>query len=183
MNLVEADATGPIEGDEPLVTPPRPLHRRVSVSLVFTLTVLTATVVAIYLSFPARNTALMTEAIARHRESDARWDLTAPTGSELRAWAVGVIGKPPPLPATGAVLGARETQVLGRRAAVIRVTIEHEPVTYIVQRTPVVSPERSEARDGELRAVAWRVDDFTCVAVGRAASAASWTSALQLPDG
>jgi hypothetical protein len=182
MNLVEAEATGPIEGDEPLVTPPRPLHRRVSVSLVFTLTVLTATVVAIYVTFPARNTVLMVEALERHRERAPVWDLTTPTQPELRAWAIGVVGKDPPLPRHGSVDGAREISVLGRRTALVQVTIDDERVTYVVQHSPVVAPEHSERTEGEgseqLRAVAWRVGEFTCVAVGRAASASTWSTAL-----
>src|SRR6476469_3626942 len=107
MHLIEAEATGPIEGDTPLVTPPRPPHRRVSVSLLFTLTVLIGTVVAIYLVFPARHNRLMTEAIEHHRDPAPAWDLTAPTAPELRAWSIGLLGKEPPLPAAGAkILGA-----------------------------------------------------------------------------
>jgi len=56
MKLVEAESTGPVEGDAALVTPPRPPHRRVSVSLVFTLTVLVGTVVTIYAMFPRATT-------------------------------------------------------------------------------------------------------------------------------
>src|SRR5436190_4463050 len=98
MNLVEPEAVGPIEGDDALVTPPRPPHRRVSVSLVFTLSVLIGTVVAIYVLLPARHDVLVTEAIQRHRGENT-WDLEAPSGSELRAWAIGVCGKGVPLPA------------------------------------------------------------------------------------
>ena len=60
MKLIEAESTGPVEGDEALVTPPRPPRRRVSVSLLFTLTVLIGTVVTIYAMFPARHNVLMT---------------------------------------------------------------------------------------------------------------------------
>jgi hypothetical protein len=178
VNLVEAEDTGPIEGDEPLVTPPRPLHRRVSVSLLFTLTILTTTVVAIYMTFPSRNKVLMTEAIERHLDVAPAWDLANPSPSELRAWAIGVVGKDPPLPRTTAIVGARETRVLGRRAAVIQLAVEGEPVTYVVQQTPVVSPAHSELAEGDLRAVAWRVGEFTCVAVGKDSSATAWTAAL-----
>jgi hypothetical protein len=178
MNLVEAEATGPIEGDEPLVTPPRPLHRRVSVSLVFTLTVLTTTVVAIYMTFPARNTVLMVEALERHRDPAPIWDLAKPSAGELRAWALGVVGRDPPLPRRGTVEGAREISVLGRRAAVVQLTVEDERVTYVVQHSPIVSPDHSERTEGELRAVAWRVGEFTCVAVGHATSVETWTTAL-----
>jgi hypothetical protein len=178
MNLVEAESTGPIEGDEPLVTPPVPLHRRVSVSLVFTLTILVSTVVAIYVTFPARNKVLMAEALERHKDVAPAWDIANPSPAELRAWAIGVVGKDPPLPRTTAIVGARETFVLGRRAAVVQVAVEGEPVTYVVQQTPVVSPSHSEDAEGDFRAVAWRVGEFTCVAVGKATSATVWTSAL-----
>jgi hypothetical protein len=120
----------------------------------------------------------MTEALARHRDVAPAWDLANPTAAELRAWAIGVVGKDPPLPRTTSIVGARETRVRDRRAAVVQVAIEGEPVTYVVQFTPVVSPERSEKIDGELRAVAWRLGEFTCVAVGRAASATRWEPAL-----
>ena len=91
MNLVEAEAVGPVEGDAPLVTPPRPPHRRVSVSLVFTLTVLIGTVVAIYMTVPARNNILVSEAIVQHRVTQT-WNLTNPTTAEVRAWAIGFAG-------------------------------------------------------------------------------------------
>jgi hypothetical protein len=178
MNLVEAEATGPIEGDDALVTPPRPPHRRVSVSLLFTLTVLIGTVVAIYVTFPARNTVLMTEALQHHRDTPP-WDLMSPTPSELRAWAIGAIGKDPPLPVNTSIVGAREIEVLGRRAAVIQIVIAGEPVTYLVQHTRVISPKHSEQTDGDLRAIAWRQGQFTCVAVGPASTAGSWSAALQ----
>ena len=178
MNLVEAEATGPIEGDEPIVTPPRPLHRRVSISLLFTLTILIATVVAIYMTFPARNDVLMTEALARHRDVAPTWDIANPTPAELRAWAIGVVGKAPPLPRTSSIVGARETRVLDRRAAIVQVAVDGEPVTYVVQQTPVVSPSHSDQTDGELRAIAWRVGEFTCVAVGNATSEPAWKSAV-----
>lgn len=179
MNLVEAEATGPIEGDAPLVTPPRPLHRRVSVSLLFTLTVLTTTVVAIYVRFPSRTSVLMHEAVERHRDVAPAWDIVHPTGPELRAWALGVVGKEPPLPKPTAVIGAYDTEVLGRRAAIIQVAIDGEPITYLVQRTPVVSPKLAEHSEGELHAVAWRIGEFTCVAVGAEASFARWSSAVR----
>ena len=98
MHLVEAEAVGPIEGDEPAVTPPRPPHRRVSVSLIFTLSVLIGTVVTIYMVLPARHDEIVTEAVRQHRATEPAWDLEAPTAGELRAWAIGVIGKDVPLP-------------------------------------------------------------------------------------
>ena len=178
MNLVEAESTGPIEGDAPLVTPPRPLHRRVSVSLLFTLTVLIGTVVAIYLRFPTRNTVLMEEARTGHRDIGAAWDLVNPTSGELRAWAIAVVGRDPPLPKDG-VTGARDLEVLGHRAAMMRVVIDGEPITYLVQFTRVIAPEFSDTTDGDLHAIAWRQGSFTCAAVGPKASAPQWTRIVQ----
>ena len=183
MKLVEAEATGPVEGDDALVTPPRPPHRRVSVSLLFTLTVLVGTVVAIYMTFPARNNVLLTEAIERHRDNSPVWDVVAPTPSELRAWAIGVVGKDAPLPlspaATIAIIGAREIEVLNRHAAVIRIRIGSDEVTYLVQHVRGITPERSERTDGELRAVGWRHDAYACVAVGPSNSALAWLAAFK----
>jgi len=186
MKLVEAESTGPVEGDAALVTPPRPPHRRVSVSLVFTLTVLVGTVVTIYAIFPARHNLLMTEAIAQHRGLDAAgaagaaWDLAAPTRDALRAWMIGAIGKDAPLPGeAAAVLGARQLDILNRTAALIRLRIGDDEVTYLVQRARGIAPEGAERVDGALRAVAWRRGRFTVVAVGADAAAARWRPALR----
>lgn len=182
MKLVEAESTGPVEGDDALVTPPRPPHRRVSVSLLFTLTVLVGTVVSIYAMFPARNNVLVTEAIDRHREANPAWDIAAPSPAELRAWMIGVdIGKDVPLPGAGttAILGARRLEILNRAAALIRVRVGSDDVTYLVQHARGIAPEHSERQDGPLRAVSWRNGPFTVVAVGADATAASWRAALR----
>ncbi len=179
MNLVEAEAVGPIEGDEPAVTPPRPPHRRVSVSLVFTLSVLIGTVVTIYLVLPARHDEIMTEAVRYHRASDQSWDLEAPTPGELRAWAIGVVGKGAPLPAEATqIVGARKVEVLHRDAALIGLKVGGEPVTCLVQHSRGIGPQLVERPDGDLRAVAWRRGKFTFVAVGPQASAATWVPAV-----
>jgi len=175
MHLVEAEAVGPVEGDAPLVTPPRPPHRRVSVSLLFTLTVLIGTVVAIYLVFPARNNVLLTEAIERHRDARPAWDLTAPTPAELRAWVIGFAGNDAPLPAqTAAIRGARRIEVLNRDAAVIRLAVGADDVTYVIQRAQGIAPKHAERSDGELRAISWRRGPYMLVAVGPEATAATW---------
>lgn len=184
MKLVEAESTGPVEGDAALVTPPRPPRRRVSVSLVFTLTVLVGTVVTIYAMFPARNNVLVTEALERHRETNPTWDLSAPNPAELRAWVIGVVGKGVPLPgeatpAAPAIIGARRLQILNRAAALIRVRLGDDDVTYLVQHARGIAPERSERQDGALRAVAWRKGPFSIVAVGADATAARWRAALR----
>lgn len=176
MKLVEAEAEGPIEGEAAVVTPPRPLHRRVSISLLFTLTVLTGTVVAIYLVFPARHNVLLTEAIAQHQREQA-WDLTSPTPAELHAWAIGVVGKGAPLPAASPI-GARDIEVLDRRAALMRVPVGGEEVTYLVQHSRGIIPTRTERHDGDLLAVAWRRGKFSCVVVGPKATSQAWLAAF-----
>jgi hypothetical protein len=184
MKLVEAESTGPVEGDAALVTPPRPPHRRVSVSLVFTLTVLVGTVVTIYAMFPARHNVLMTEAITRHGETNPTWDLAAPSPDVLRAWMIGAVGKGAPLPGEGTavsvtVIGARRLEILNRAAALLRLRIGEDEVTYLVQHARGIAPERSERIDGPLRAVAWRKGRFTLVAVGTDATEASWRAAFR----
>jgi hypothetical protein len=176
VKLVEAEATGPIEGEEAIVTPPRPPHRRVSVSLVFTICVLAGLVTTIYLVFPARHRAIVGEAIARHRDASPTWDLVAPTAGELHAWAVGVAGRdvplpPPSLPVIGAVRASLDD------TAAIRLKVGDDVVTYLVQRGRGVAPG-DERDDGELRAFEWRVGGYACVAVGPASSAARWRPLL-----
>jgi hypothetical protein len=179
MNLVEAEAVGPIEGDEPRITPPRPPHRRVSVSLLFTLSVLVGLVVTIYTVLPARHDEIVTEAVRQHRAEEQTWDLEAPTAPELRAWAIGVVGKGVPLPNDGTqIVGARRIHVLKRSAALIRLQINGEPVTYLVQHARGIAPEHVERAEGELRAVAWRKGKYTFVAVGSQASARDWVAAI-----
>jgi hypothetical protein len=184
MKLVEAESTGPVEGDDALVTPPRPPHRRVSVSLLFTLTVLVGTVVTIYAMFPARNNVLLTAAIDRHRDPNPAWDLVALNPTELRAWAVGVVGKDVPLPGDGApltaqVIGVRRIMILDRAAALIRVRIGDDHVTYLVQHSRGIAPEREQRQDGPLYAFTWRRGPFTLVAVGPAASSGTWRTAFR----
>ena len=178
MKLVEAEAEGPVEGEEPVVTPPRPPHRRVSVSFLFTITVLIGTVVTIYLMFPARHNALMTEAIAQHRAAKA-WDLEAPAPDVFQAWFMGVVGKDAPQPAAGAkIIAARQIEVLDRRAAVVRLAIGADEITYLVQRTRGIAPKRSERTEDDLRAIALRRGKFTCVAVGPASTSTGWVAAV-----
>jgi len=175
MKLVEAEATGPVEGEDAIVTPPRPPHRRVSVSLLFTLAVLTGTVVAVYLVFPARHNLLVTEAIARHREPPVPWDLSAPTSRELRAWALGVAGKDVPVP-DGQVtyVGARRLELHERGAALIRLKVGKDEVTYLVQHVRGIAPEHLDRVDGDVRAVAWTKGPFACVAVGPSLTVEHW---------
>jgi hypothetical protein len=158
------------------------------VSLLFTLTVLIGTVVTIYAVFPARNNVLVTEALELHREISPTWDLAAPNLAQLRAWTIGAIGKDVPLPGDGAaaapvIVGARRLEVLNRVAALIRVRVGDDDVSYLVQHARGIAPEGSERVDptpaGPLRAVAWRKGAFIVVAVGPDATAASWRAAFR----
>lgn len=180
MHLVEAEATGPVEGEDPVVTPPRPPHRRVSVSLLFTLTVLIGTVVAIYLGFPPRHHVLMTEAIAQHREPAPAWDLAQPSDVQLAAFVSGVVGggKAVPLPA-GPVDGVRRIEVLNKPTAVIRFHVGAEAVTYIVQRAGSVGPDATERTDDELRAITWQTGAFRFVLVGGDRTVDSWRHSIK----
>jgi hypothetical protein len=176
MKVVEAEIEGPVEGEEAVVTPPRPLHRRVSVSLLFTLSVLIGTVVTIYTVFPARHGVLMAETIERHREPPA-WDLAAPSPSELRAWAIGVVGRNVPLPAADLpIIGAKRIEVLHRHVALVRVKVGADEVTYAVQHSRSAAPEHGDRADGNLRALSWHQGPFACVAVGPKAGA--WIPAI-----
>ena len=181
MHLVEPEEVGPIEGDDPRVTPPRPPHRRVSVSLLFTLSVLIGLVVTIYVVLPARHNVLVTEALERHRDTGTVWDLEAPTPPELRGWAIGVVGKGVPLPADGtAVVGARRIDIFRRPAALIRLQVGDDQITYLVQNSHGIAPKLHEQQDGDLHAAEWRRGKFTCVAVGPKASSATWLAVLPI---
>ena len=172
MKVVEAEITGPVEGEDAVVTPPRPLHRRVSVSLLFTLSVLIGTVVTIYTVFPARHGVLVDVAIAQHKEASG-WDLTGPSSTELRAWAIGVVGKDVPLPGAP-VIGAKKIELLKRHVAVMRLRVGTDEITYAVQHSRSASPEHVDREDGDLRAVGWHSGSFSCVAVGPKATSATW---------
>jgi hypothetical protein len=176
MSLVEAE-DGPHA--EPPPRPAKPLeHRRVSVSLLFTISVLVGVVVSVYALFPVRHNVLMTQALAAHRDAPS-WDLTAPSAGELRAWATGAVGKDAPLPrADVAVVGARVVEIFDRPAALIRLRVGGDEVTYLIQHARGIAPDHEERAEGELRAVGWRHGAWTCIGVGPAASAAGWLAAI-----
>lgn len=180
MKLIEAEAVGPVEGEEAIVTPPRPPHRRVSVSLVFTLTVLIGTVVAIFLVFPARHEVFLSEALARHRTQPA-WDLATPTGAEARAWATGLVGAKAPLPVLDAnvkVIGVSRIELLDRPAALLRLAIGPDEVTYIVQPSRGIAKKADQRTAGDLRAVSVRRDGYSAAAAGPAATADRWLASI-----
>ena len=176
MKLVEADAEGP-SAEEPIVTPPRPEKRRVSISLLFTLSVLIATVVTIYVVFPARNNELLTAAMAQHG-APAAWELTAPSEVELRAWVLGTVGRGAPLPSGVPALGASKLSVARRPTAVVRYQLPDGELTYVLQRVHSAAPRTSERTAAGLRAVQWREGDWLVVGVGKEGDA-SWLEAAR----
>jgi hypothetical protein len=179
MNLVEAEATGPIEGEDAIVTPPRPPHRRVSVSLLFTVSVLVGTVVTIYSVFPPEGD-LAGEALAAAREGQTAADVQLASPGELRAWMTGVIGEGAPLPpASVHVLSARRVRLVHHDAALLHVRTGDVDATYVVQTAREGEPARDVFDAGDLRAIAWRAGGFACAAVGPAASADRWQAAIR----
>lgn len=182
MNLVEAEATSPVEADaladKPVVTPPRPLHRRVSVSLLFTVSVLVGLVVMVYMVFPARHHVLLTEALDRHEAHDTVWQHTAPSRDLLVGFATGVAGKEVPLPPEGVkVVGVSRDEAL-EDTVVLGLRIGGDDITMFVQHARGMAPEHAERDDGDTKAIAWRIGAYECVAVGPAATSATWISAL-----
>lgn len=182
MKLVDAEVPDPAI---PPVPPPRPRFdkRRVSVSFLLTAAVLIGTVATIFTVFPARHNQLVTSAIDAHRRAEA-WDLEAPEPRTLKAWTSAAVGREPPLPAPGADLvavGARTIDVLHRPAAVLRWKLGADEITLVIQRARDVQRRRVRRVDGDLLAEAWRRGPWTCVAVGPAASAATWRARLGAP--
>lgn len=183
--LIEAEEKQPSDEDPPvaIARPPRPEHRRVYTSLVFTTAILVGTVVAVYLAFPARHHVFATSVAAEHRAATPAWELVAPSPAELRAWTIGVVGASAPLPprldATTAV-GAESLVVLSRRVALVRLRHGADDLTYAVSRGHGVSP-RSSRTDGPLRIIEWRTGPWAVVAIGPDATSASWKPILGAP--
>ena len=87
--------------------------------------------------------------------------------------------KEPPLPPIATVKGASRIVVLDRDAALMRLTLGEDDVTYLCQRARGIAPKYSDRTDGDLRAYAWRKGPFTCVAVGPIATADRWHAAFK----
>ncbi len=187
MKLVESDTRGPedeIEIEEDgHPSPPRPEHRRVSVSLIFTLLVLTATVVTIYTVFPERHNALMEAALDAHQETDWKPNLDHPGPAELHAWGLALLGVEVPWPKSGSgieVVGARATSVLNRVAGIVRYRIGDQRVTILVQRPREPVPRTERRHDGDLLCVSWRRGKLSFTAVGPK-DADHWRTVLHAP--
>jgi hypothetical protein len=186
VKLVDTDEDRPDDDDgpAPAVRPPRPEKRQAMVSLVLTMTILIGTVVAIYTVFPARNNEIMSVATSNHRKPEQAWQLVAPGGTELSAWALALLGNYPPLPDADqglTIVGARPVEVLHRKAAFVGYVVDGDPVSYLVQRAHDAPPRRVSRRDGDDVVESWRSGAWTCVAVGPATSADRWRAQLGVP--
>jgi hypothetical protein len=185
VKLIEADESKPSDEDDPTLAiprPPRPEHRRVYVSLAFTILVLVGTVVTIYGLVPERHHVLAETVVATHRTQPA-WQLTSPSPGEVRAWIIGVVGEKAPVPPgidQAMPIGARVVDVHRRRAAVVRFQIGDDEITYAVGRARGMSPGVSR-RDGDLRVEAWRVGPFMIAVAGPDATAARWRPIVRGP--
>ena len=185
MKLVETDDADPSAHPEPPVraTPPRPEKRQAMVSLLFTVTVLVGTVVAVFTIFPERHNEILESTVAAHRNT-APWDVTAPDPTTLAAYIQGVLGEAPPLPAAGPDLvpiGARDLTILDRRAALVRYRLGNDEVSYLVQRGRDIPRRRESRKTGDVAVDAWRNGIWTCVAVGPAATQSTWGPRLGVP--
>jgi hypothetical protein len=176
MKLVETDAEGP-SAQEPVVTPPRPEKRRVSISLMLTISVLVATVVTIYTVFPARDGELIKVALTSYSAAPT-WDLASPSDAELRAWLLAAIGRGAPLPAGQHALGARSMDILGTPTVVLQYQIDGRDVTYLIQRAQRSRRPSAERIRNGVRAVQWKEGNWLAVGVGPLDSA-SWLAATQ----
>jgi hypothetical protein len=180
MKLVETDSPHGDEEVPEVPRPPRPERRRVYVSLLVTLGVLAATVVAVYLAFPKRNNELVTAALEAHR-AGGPYQMERPTPPELKAWTVGVVGGAVPWPAGPEVVGTWQIRILRRPAALVRFAVGGQEVTLMAMRAWDAPPRKYRRRDGDELAISWRRGPWTLVAVGPAAEEARWKASLDVP--
>jgi hypothetical protein len=171
MKLVETDTATPADDvEEEIATPPRPEHRRVSVSLLFTLLVLVGTVTTIYLVFPERHNALIEAATAAHTSSE-ELELASPTQAELRAFALALLGREVPWPELRPgveLVGVHATSVLNRPAVLVKYRVDGAPVTVLVQRPRDALPQIHRRTEDGIYSVSWRRGKLTFIAVGPA---------------
>jgi hypothetical protein len=182
MRLVETD----IQRDDDVghvTTPPRPEHRRVYTSLLFTFSVLAATVTAVYVLFPPRDNELLTVALANHR-SQGNFEITAPGDNELLAWGVGAVGRGAPFPSGSpevSLVGVRTVRILNRPAAMARYEMSGQPISYFVMRAHDAPPRRYQRQEGDVQVVSWRRGRWTLVAAGPADTRPAWAKFVGAP--
>ncbi len=189
MKLVESDRRGPNDSDEDIetTTPPRPEHRRVSVSLLLTASVLIGTVVAIYLVFPERHNALLTRGLELHNSPPA-FQLEMVSQNELRDWSVKLFEGTshrvpwPELKGGGVeLLGVANESILARRAALARYRLGDHEMTLVVLRARDAPPRTHQRNEGAISAVSWRKGRWTFVAVGQAEHRKTWGQLVDAP--
>ena len=183
MKFVDAEVTIEDEGGADIARAPRPARRRVYTSLLVTLSVLFGTVGVIYTVFPNRHDELLTVAIQAHLESDAA-SLQSPTGTQIRAWSLGVFGEPAPWPEVGGDLVPKSASVLRlfkRDLAIVRYEFAGQPVSLAVWRARDVPPRVNRRTEDGLHAVSWRRKRFTCIAIGPEDSRKAWATRLSAP--
>jgi hypothetical protein len=76
------------------------------------------------------------------------------------------------------VIGARQLVILKRRAALIRLQLGDDQVTYLVQHARGIASDRVSRDEDDLHAEQRRRGKFTIVAVGPAATQKTWSHAL-----
>ncbi len=185
MKLIESDAVSPRDEDPAVErpVPPPPVRRRVSVSLLFSLSVLVGTVVAIYLIFPARDNVLVTESVRAHRLGPTEDALREPTFGELAAWSLGSMKRTVPWPqVSGASIGwARSIEVLNHQALAAHYQLPEGEVTVVIERARDAVPRRYTRTEEELLIDSWQSGRWTVVAVGRAEGSDVWRHTLGVP--
>jgi len=177
MKLVESEIPDHPTGSAPKPNPPR---RRVAVSLMLTVSVLTATVVIVYTVFPKRHNEVLSVAVEHHREPRAA-ELESPSRGELIAWSVGLHDKPvpfPQIPEGVQVDRAYALRIFKRPVALVRLVVSGQPVTLMAMQARDVPPRRRRSVDGDLLAQSWREGKWTFIAVGNQSSAKDWQAVV-----
>ncbi|MBT8494992.1 MAG: hypothetical protein KJO07_18225 [Deltaproteobacteria bacterium] len=178
MKLVESDVPDMPTGDVPK---PRPPRRRVAVSLLFTLSVLVATVVAVYVVFPARHNEALAIAIESHRDPEP-YELDKPSRGEVLAWSIGVHAKRVPWPELDrdvVLVGAYGLRIFRQPTSVLRLEVGGQPVTLMALKVRDTPRRKRRLVDDELIAQKWRVKKWTFIAVGPRDIADRWRPVVE----
>lgn|GEM_PF-1542176 len=169
------------EAERPPKREPDFVLRSNTVALPLSLIVLVATVVAVYYFVPVRRGELFVRAAEEHRAA-AEPDLPAPTPDQLSAWSVGVFGTAVPWPTEGVVAtGARAIEIQRLRAGIVGYDAGGQRVSVVIQRARDAPPRKRRLADGDEVVLSWRVAKWTLVAIGPAATVATWAPPLGAP--